>query len=164
MGRPGGPLAGKLADLATVTLDLLNMVEGNPEAEPDTNGEPCLGWSATGATGTLNVSAFLLDPEEEHDGREPDADDGDPSYVPPRLDVFPQALPTFPAFVLTAALEGLAHELTPATAASSSPAPPPRPWRAPWRPFPPSRPYVCARRGFLVRRGEGDLAPELAPD
>ena len=81
MGRPGGPLAGDLADFAIITLDLLDVLEGDPEAEPDMDGEPSLGWSSTGATGTFDTSPFLLDLEEEHDGREWDPGEdgiGDP--------------------------------------------------------------------------------------
>ena len=48
MGRPGGPLAGELQDLATLTIDLLDVVEADPDAEPD-DDEPSLcgldfGW------------------------------------------------------------------------------------------------------------------------
>ena len=101
MGQPRGPLAADLANLATVTLDLLDVVAGDPDLEPAGDEEPSLGWSATGATGTLDASPFLADLEEEHDGREPDADDGDPWYVPARLDMLTEQRPTSPAFVST---------------------------------------------------------------
>jgi hypothetical protein len=40
MGRPGGPIAGELADLATLTIDLLDVVEPNPDGEDDAPAEP----------------------------------------------------------------------------------------------------------------------------
>ena len=114
MGRPGGPLAGELADLATVALDLLDIVEGDLEAEPDDapedggDAEPSLGWSGTGATGTHDASAFLLDLEEEHDGREPEPVEA--WLVPARLDVFAEPLPASPAFLSTPMLRSLARD------------------------------------------------------
>ena len=89
MGRPGGPLAGELADLAAVTLHLLDIVEGDPEAEPDMDGEPSLGWSTTGATGTHDASPFLLDLEEDIADELHDPDQPEEWVQPARLDVFP---------------------------------------------------------------------------
>ena len=54
MGRPGGPLAGELADLATVALDLLDIVEGDLEAEPDDAPED--GGDAEPSLGGLNCA------------------------------------------------------------------------------------------------------------
>ena len=56
MSRPGGPVARELADLATLTIDLLDVVEPDPDGEEDIpleDGEhgyelpsPLKAWSA----------------------------------------------------------------------------------------------------------------------
>lgn len=63
MGRPGGPIASELADLATLTLDLLDVVEGDPDLEPS------LGYSPVAGTADLEA-------EDEHDE---DGGDNEPS-------------------------------------------------------------------------------------
>lgn len=54
MGRPGGPLAGELQDLATIALDLLDVVEPDPDLEPVGDEEPSFGWTADGCTASGN--------------------------------------------------------------------------------------------------------------
>jgi hypothetical protein len=86
----------KLDRLAREEIDLLDVVEPDPDAEDDApaepigDDEPSLGWSITGATGTLDASPFLSDLEEEHDGRE--QGDAEPWRVPARLDVLPRGV------------------------------------------------------------------------
>ena len=64
----------------------LDECEDNHDAEPDEDGEPCLGWTATtnqtsfGWRGEPHANLWawgimpVADGEEEHDGREPDED------------------------------------------------------------------------------------------
>ena len=40
MGRPGGPIASELADLASLTIELLNVVEPDPDLEPSLGFDP----------------------------------------------------------------------------------------------------------------------------
>ena len=40
MGRPGGPIASELQDLATLTIELLDVVEPDPDLEPSLGFNP----------------------------------------------------------------------------------------------------------------------------
>ena len=106
MGRPGGPIASKLADLASLTIELLDIVEGDPDgeeggdAEPDLAGshtdlkggtaddEPSLGWLLDGrlapARGLRDLDCEDDIADRLHDAEEPERD-----RQPIRLDVFP---------------------------------------------------------------------------
>ena len=134
MGRPGGPVASELRDLADLTIELLDLVEGDPDGEEGGDAEPSLGWSVTGATTALDASPVLLDLEEEHDGREPslcgltyghgddgdreeehcglepDEDDAEPWHNPPRLDVFAEPFKASFDFLPTPIIEGATRD------------------------------------------------------
>jgi hypothetical protein len=112
MGRPGGPIASKLADLASLTIELLDVVEPDPDEEddapaepvgddePDLAGshtdlkggtaddEPSLGWLLDGrlapARGLRDLDCEDDIADRLHDAEEPERD-----RQPIRLDVFP---------------------------------------------------------------------------
>jgi hypothetical protein len=85
MGRNGGPLAGELADLAALTIDLFDVVEQDPDLEDGGDEEPSLGWLHDGRTASGN-DFHDLDCEEETADRLHDAepDEGLPPARPPR--------------------------------------------------------------------------------
>jgi hypothetical protein len=51
MSRPGGPIASELVDLATLTIDLLDVVRPDPDLEPVGDEEPSLGCHGLGTVG-----------------------------------------------------------------------------------------------------------------
>jgi hypothetical protein len=94
MGRPGGPVARELADLATLTIDLLDVVKPDPDEEedipledggddepevddePDADSEPSLGWTLGGLTASGN----------DHHNLDCEADEAEHGYeLPPPL-------------------------------------------------------------------------------
>jgi hypothetical protein len=91
MGRPGGPIASELQDLALLTIDLLDVVELDPDAEPDGGEEPSLGWTVDGRTGSGN-DLHDLDCEHDTSDLELFGDEGDPWNVPLRLDVYAEPM------------------------------------------------------------------------
>jgi hypothetical protein len=91
MGRPGGPLPAELRQLAVIAIDLLNVVEPDPDLEPDGGEEPSLGWSVDGATASGN-DFHNLDAEEDIADQPHDAEQAEDLVQPIRLDVFPRPL------------------------------------------------------------------------
>jgi hypothetical protein len=85
MGRNGGPLAGELADLAALTIDLLDVVEKDPDLEGGGDEEPSLGWlhDSRSASGNDNHD---LDCEEDIADRLHDAEPDEASRQLVRLD------------------------------------------------------------------------------
>ena len=85
MGRNSGPLAGELADLAALTIDLLDVVEQDPDLEDGGDEEPSLGWLHDGRIASGNDN-HDLDCEEDIADRLHDAepDEGLPPARPPR--------------------------------------------------------------------------------
>ena len=100
MGRPGGPVAGELRDLATLATELLDVVEPDPDLEEggdlepylagshtDLEGdhadrEPSLGWLLDG-----RVIGGVNDLEDDIADRLHDAELDEASRQPARLDV-----------------------------------------------------------------------------
>ena len=62
----------KIEEAIERLLAVLDAIDGDPEAEPDAEDEPSLGWSATGATSVYDTAVWTTDMEDEHDGREPE--------------------------------------------------------------------------------------------
>jgi hypothetical protein len=103
MGRPGGPLPAELRQLAVIAIDLLNVVELDPDLEPyladarsdleedNADKEPSLGWTVDGRTAS-GSDFHDLDAEEDIVDQPRDAEQPEGWHQPARLDVFPQPL------------------------------------------------------------------------
>jgi hypothetical protein len=99
MGRPGGPIASELADLASLTIELLDVVEPDPDLEPSLGFDPhSYDLEAEPEHAEPSLCGLSFGWGDDHDAEQDiadqphDAEQMEDWVQPVRLEVFPQPL------------------------------------------------------------------------